>query len=117
MVQSIIIEALNLNEQLIRLEEIFKLNKSITNKRPKSMNAAKEKPSPFVHEITTATKIIFPKNNLENISGLKHLAFWVAEPNPKHLGNEDEWKGNGTFLYLLESVADYGEYQSVISGV
>jgi hypothetical protein len=110
-------KALNLYEQLVTLEEIFKINKSVTTRRPKSMKAATDKPYTFVHETTTATKLIFPKNKIEQLNGIKHLAIWISEPNPKHLGDENKWEYTGTFLYLLESIGDYGEYQSVISGV
>jgi len=111
-------KVLNLYEQLVTLEGIFKINKSVSNKRPKSMNAAKEKIFPFVHEKTKATKLIFPKDKTEKLNGIKHIAVWVSEPDPKHLSVEDtDWDYSGTFLYLLETSGDTEEYQSVISGV
>lgn len=108
---------LNLYQQITTFEEFLEIKGYLGRERPKSINEAEEKPFTFIHEKVSAVKLIFPKEKLEKLNGIKNIAVWVAEPNPDHLGVEEDWEYNGTFLYLLETLSDSGEYTSVISGV
>lgn len=116
---------LNLYEEVLLLEKLLKSKKLVDSKRPKSMktgnnnkvHSGNTNKIHFVREKITATKLIFPKEKTSVFNGLEHIAVWVSEPDPKHLGSEKEWEYTGMFLYLLETVGDFGTYHNVISGV
>jgi hypothetical protein len=110
-------QSLNLYEQVLLLEKSFKKKGMIASKRPNSMPNVNPNEVQFIREKLNATKLIFPKSIIDKLSGLKHIAVWISEPDPKHLGNEDKWEYTGTFLYLLEAISDFNSYQTVLSGV
>lgn len=109
-------KTLNLYEQVLLLEKLFKDQKMVASKRPKSMAETEGRKPLFVHEKINATKLIFPKDKTDKLNGLKDIVVWVSEPDPRHLGNENDWEFTGTFLYLLETVGDFGDYTRVVSG-
>jgi hypothetical protein len=46
-------------------------------------------------------------NSTEIITGIKHLAVWVSDPDPTLFSREDNaWENKGTFVFLTEACLD-----------
>lgn len=52
---------------------------------------------------------------MTEFNGLEHLIVWVAEPDYNMLSKEP-WTYSGTFLFLIETLYDKGEFRFNLSG-
>lgn len=111
-------KALNTHEKIVALQAHLAKEKLLARRRPLAMNGENGQPfeqRPFILESTLATKVVFPTSGLSTVPGLKGLALWVSDPNPKQLSLEP-WEFRGTFLLLPEAVWDDSPVDSVYSG-
>lgn len=70
----------------------------------------------FYRETAMATKLMAPLAAVKKVSGLKALAVWVLDPDPRHLGCKENFEFYGTFLYLVESYSDDSQFELTRSG-
>ena len=107
-------------EKINELVEHLSEQKLVGRTRPKLMSgyqAGRKEMPPFFLEKTTARKVILPTKLLEVTPGIRQLAVWISDPNPKLLVPQDAgWDFPGSFLYLTEAHLDGGVFQTVFSG-
>jgi hypothetical protein len=107
-------------EKIKELVEYLRLNNLLGRTRPKLMSDYErglKKMPPFILEKTTARKVILPAHLLDSISGIKQLAVWISDPDPKIIVPEQTgYDFPGSFLYLTEMRLDNGAFQTTFSG-
>ena len=105
----------NTLEKLMAVCDFLRTRGLISTERPNSIDLYKDEDFEFIYEKMFAYKLFFPKNKLTEIVGLDHLVVWVAEPDFSKL-SEEPWKFRGTFLYLIETLYDRGDFAITLSG-
>ena len=70
------------DEKIREIKAFLKKQKMLGFKRPIT-TYGDVRPPPFIIENIVARKIILPTKSLEVIPGVKHLAVWIADPDPK----------------------------------
>ena len=105
------------SEKIKELIEHLSQKKLLERTRPKLMREFEQQEMPpFFLETVTARKIILPAALLAD-SGIKQLAVWVSDPDPRLLISERSgWDFPGSFLYLTELHLDGGRFHTVYSG-
>lgn len=102
-------------DKLIAIGRYLESENKIIRQRPITTDELAETDYPFIFETTKARKFFFPKSKLAEVYGLNQLVVWVSEPDFNQL-SLDPWTFTGSFLILIETIFERGEFYTTLSG-
>lgn len=101
--------------KLFGIWDYLKKHELLEVKRPETTEESENLETDFFYENIEMHKLYFPKSKLTEIHGLDQLTIWISDPDFSQLSDE-KWVFKGTFLILIESLYDRGNFRTTISG-